>query len=78
MHIKSLITLIIGIIVALLGVLWFLQGAGIIYVCPILCFADCICLTHGSFSWKMIGAGVIVVGVLTALIGYRGQTVRSR
>jgi len=58
------IVVIAGIILLLLGLLWFIQGIGIIKMCPILCFADCECITGGSLSWTVIGAIAFIVGIL--------------
>lgn len=51
-----------GLIVALLGGLWLLQGLGIVHLRPILCFADCVPLQGPSTTWTFIGAGVLAVG----------------
>lgn len=51
-----------GLIVALLGGLWLLQGLGIVHMRPILCFADCASLQGPSTTWALIGAGVLAVG----------------
>ena len=52
----------------LLGAFWFLQGMGIINVCPILCFADCACIEGGSQFWSMVGAAVFLFGTLMMII----------
>ena len=66
---------IIGVIVALLGLLWFLQGAGLLRLCPILCFADCECVTGGSLFWAIAGAITFIVGATVAgLSARRGRT----
>ena len=51
-----------GLIAALLGGLWLLQGLGIVYLRPILCFADCVPVQGPSATWAIIGAGVLAFG----------------
>ena len=60
---KRLVASLIGAIAMLSGLLWFLQGAAIVQVCPILCFADCECLAGGSVVWEAAGAIAFMIGV---------------
>ena len=60
---------VIGVIVALLGTLWVVQGLGLIEIRPILCFADCEPITGGSLQWTVIGAIALFVGVAIARAG---------
>jgi hypothetical protein len=64
---KLIIISILGILVALLGLLWFLQGAEIVHLNPILCFSDCVPLTGKSLSWQVIGAVTFLVGIVTVV-----------
>jgi hypothetical protein len=57
---------IIGVIIALFGLMWFLQGAGLLIVCPMLCFVDCECVTGGSLFWEIIGAITFIIGMIIA------------
>jgi len=66
---KKIAILLIGTIVILLGVLWFLQGAAIIQVCPILCFAECECIKGGSLMWEIIGPMVFFIGIGITYLG---------
>jgi hypothetical protein len=71
---KQLAAALVGVIVTLLGLLWFLQGAGILLLCPVLCFVDCECVTGGSPFWEAVGAiafiiGIIIVGVSVRRVG---------
>ncbi len=52
-----------------MGLLWFLQGAAIIQVCPVLCFADCECLAGGSIVWEAAGALAFIMGAGIAFYG---------
>jgi hypothetical protein len=56
--------LISGIVIALLGLLWFLQGAGILNIAPILCFANCEPITGGSLVWAIIGLLFFIMGTV--------------
>lgn len=56
------IAFIVGLIAALLGGLWLLQGLGIVHLRPILCFADCAPVQGPSTTWAVIGAVVLAVG----------------
>jgi len=61
---KSKITvLVFGILIALLGALWFLQGSDIVHIKPILCFGDCEPVTGLSPQWQINGVIAITIGV---------------
>lgn len=53
---------VLAVLFTALGVLWALQGAGIVHVKPILCVADCAELQGASSQWLLIGIGAIAVG----------------
>lgn len=63
MNIKTIIKLFLSVILALLGLLWFLQGSDLVHMKPILCFANCEPITGGSLQWQIIGAAVFAIGV---------------
>lgn len=70
MNKKYVAILIVGVILVLLGLLWFLQGSDIVHLKPLLCFADCEPITGKSPLWQAIGAitfivGIVLVGKLT-------------
>src|SRR5690606_654371 len=52
---KHLVGLAFGILLMALGLFWFLQGADLIRVDPILCVADCEPLVGGSVQWQLQG-----------------------
>jgi anaerobic C4-dicarboxylate transporter len=60
---KQVVAAVVGVILLLLGLLWFLQGAAIVRLCPLLCFVDCECVMSGSVFWEGVGAIVFIVGV---------------
>ena len=64
MKIKRIVFLLIGVIATLLGLLWFLQGADIVHLKPLLCFANCEPITGESLQWQIIGAIAFIVGIL--------------
>jgi 2-hydroxy-6-oxonona-2,4-dienedioate hydrolase len=55
---------VFGILSALLGGLWLLQGLGIVHVRPILCFADCAAIQGPSPTWVIIGGITLVISGL--------------
>jgi hypothetical protein len=57
----------VGAILFLLGILWTLQGADILHIKPILCFANCEPLLGGSTTWLVIGLITAFVGALLAV-----------
>jgi hypothetical protein len=59
---KRRILFLIGVVAALLGGLWLLQGLGIVHLRPILCFANCASLQGPSATWAVIGTAVLTVG----------------
>ena len=68
---KHIATALVGAIVTPLGILWFLQGAGILQMCPVFCVMDCECLTSGSQFWEAAGAITFIVGVMTVGVSVR-------
>lgn len=68
---KQLTVALVGVITTLLGLLWLLQGAGILRVCPVLCFVDCECITGGSEFWEAAGAIAFIVGIMIVGISVR-------
>ena len=63
--------MVVEVVFTLLGLLWFLQGAGIIHLNPIMCVAECEPITGTSPLWAIIGAIVFVGGVLLIRISLR-------
>jgi hypothetical protein len=54
--------LIFGMIAALFGTLWLLQGLGVVHVRPFLCVADCAPVQGPPVTWAVIGAIALAVG----------------
>lgn len=61
---KYIAILILGVILILLGLSWFLQGSDIVHIQPLLCFADCEPITEKSPLWQAIGVITFVVGII--------------
>ena len=55
--------LVPGILLVSLGLLWSLQGADLIQLKPILCFANCEPLVGGSVTWLITGIIAVAVGI---------------
>lgn len=75
MQVKTVATAAIGIPLILLGVLWFLQGANLVRMQPVLCLADCEPLVGGSVGWLIAGIVGMIAG--TFLIGSSIRRARS-
>jgi hypothetical protein len=60
---KHLTVALVGFFVALLGMLWFLQGAAILRLCSLLCVANCECVTSGSEFWEEVGVITLIGGI---------------
>jgi hypothetical protein len=54
--------IVVGVILVLLGGLWFLQGTGLVTIQPILCVADCAPLEGGSATWTIVGLVAFIIG----------------
>lgn len=68
---KQLAAALVGVIVALLGLLWLLQGAAILQLCPVLCVMDCECVTSGSQFWEATGAIAFIIGIMIVGVSVR-------
>jgi hypothetical protein len=51
-----------GVVVILLGGLWFLQGTGLVTIPPILCVAECEPLEGPSLLWALAGLVALFIG----------------
>jgi hypothetical protein len=69
------VILILGVLAALLGGLWLLQGLGVVRIAPILCVADCAPLEGPSATWAIAGLLLLAGGLFAVarfLMGRRG------
>jgi hypothetical protein len=67
---RRLVPGLIGVVLAPLGLLWTLQGAGVVQMRPILCVAHCEPVTR-SDAWLLVGAVTCAAGVALAARGAR-------
>lgn len=63
--------ILVGAFIAFLGLLWFLQGTGILHIRPIMCVADCEEIVGTSPSWAITGAVASILGVLITFVSAR-------
>lgn len=61
------IRIIIGALLTALGALWALQGADLVRIKPILCFANCEPLVGGSVGWLVAGLVCVAIGLFLLL-----------
>ena len=71
MNLRGLTWIWLGTLSTLLGFFWFLQGADLAHVRPILCLANCQPLEGGSIGWMVAGALFAVVGLLAVVTSLR-------
>ena len=64
---------LIGLILAALGLLWFLQGIAILNLCPVLCFADCECITGGSSFWEVAAGIMLIIEIVIVCLRLKRQ-----
>jgi len=77
MNWRAVTWIVLGVASVLLGGLWFLQGADLIHLRPILCFADCKPVEGGSIGWMTAGVFLLVAGVLAIRAGLRARGRRA-
>jgi len=68
---RDIAATVVGVLLALLGLLWLLQGAGVLRLCPLLCFVDCACLTGESEFWEVTGALAFILGIMVVGVSVR-------
>jgi hypothetical protein len=61
---RNITLLLAGVVLTGLGGLWFLQGADVVHIRPILCAADCKPVTGGSAAWMIAGL-IALAGIAT-------------
>ena len=63
---------IAGAFIGFLGLLWFLQGTGILRMRPILYIANCEEIVGPSPLWAGAGLIVLVIGAIVVFVSMRG------
>jgi hypothetical protein len=69
-----MVTLVLGVLGALLGGLWLLQGLGLVHIAPILCVAECEPIEGASQTWAGVGAVLLLAGAFAIFYGLKGRT----
>ncbi|MCV7226534.1 hypothetical protein [Mycolicibacterium komossense] len=59
----SVIALGFGVLLALFGLLWFLQGIGVVLGSPM----------SNTTTWTVIGPITVLIGIAIAVIGWRAR-----
>ena len=62
---------IVGVIAGLLGLLWLVQGLGLVTIPPILCVAECETLAGPSTGWAIAGLVLLLAGVAAVMVSRR-------
>ncbi|WP_330630815.1 hypothetical protein [Halocatena halophila] len=70
-RVLAAITTILGTSIIFLGILWIVQGLGIVQIEPILCVSNCEPITERSMTWTVVGLVTTAVGTTLALFGFR-------
>lgn len=73
-HVKRIALAMIGVLGALLGGLWLLQGLGLVHIAPVLCVADCEPVQGASPTWAIIGLAVLAAGLLAIYLALKRRT----
>lgn len=72
MKAKQIAGALIGAFIGFLGLLWFLQGTGILRMRPILCIANCEEVVGPSPLWAGAGLIALVIGAIVVFVSMRG------
>ena len=62
---------VLGVILALLGGLWLLQGLGLVTIEPVACVTACEPLEGPSTTWTIIGALILAAGLAAFFFAFR-------
>lgn len=63
--------ILVGGFIAFLGLLWFLQGTGILHLRPVVCATDCEEIVGTSPAWALAGAVAFIIGSIIAAMSVR-------
>jgi hypothetical protein len=69
---KQIAGALIGIFIAFLGLLWSLQGTGVLQIRPILCVTNCEEIVGVSPVWAIAGAIAFILGIIIIVLSVRG------
>ncbi len=68
---KQITGALIGAFIAFLGLLWSLQGLGILHIRPIACVANCEEIVGVSPSWALVGVTTFIIGIIILILSVR-------
>ena len=74
---KKIALLVLGVIIALLGGLWLVQGLGLVRIKPILCVAECEPIQGASLTWVLVGFLMVAAGALAIFYALRRRPAAS-
>ncbi len=63
--------ILVGGFIAFLGLLWFLQGTGIIHLRPVMCVSNCEEIVGTSPTWAITGAVAFIIGSIIAAMSVK-------
>ncbi len=72
MKAKHLAGALIGAFVGIIGLLWLLQGTGLLRIRPILCIANCEEVVGPSPIWAVSGLIALIIGIIVVFVSVRG------
>lgn len=67
-----------SLVLLLLGLLWFLQGTGLVVLPPVLCVGQCEPLTGPSLVWAGTGFVTALLGAWSLLSSLRKYRIRQQ
>ena len=71
---KKIVIAALGLVLALLGGLWLVQGLGLVTIEPIACVGACEPLEGPSPTWAAIGLVVFAAGCAALFFALRRRT----
>lgn len=72
MKARHLAGALIGAFITFLGLLWLLQGTGLLRIRPILCIANCEEIVGPSPVWAVSGLIALIIGVIVVFVSLSG------
>jgi hypothetical protein len=63
--------ILVGGFIAFLGLLWFLQGTGIIHLRPVMCVSNCEEIVGTSLTWAITGVIAFIIGSIIAVMSVK-------
>jgi hypothetical protein len=68
---KQIAGALVGAFITFLGLLWFLQGTGILQVRPIVCVTNCQEIVGRSPFWAVAGVIAFNIGIIVVVVSVR-------